>query len=176
MEYFPTTIGDAKKKLSFYPKNVFDKIENKFMVTLSELETIFKISELLQGLWIKSKSSKRQNNHPAKTEEKVKRLKAKVLDLTRRYEGKLREKEQENEVLEYQVVNLTEQIRAAEKTCSEQHIQLEIKDESFEWQENMKKQLENQEEEIKSLKTKVDDLTKEVQMLKDCGKTKIYAE
>jgi len=65
------------------------------LVTLSELETVFKISELLQGLWIESKSSKRQNNHPAETEEGVKRLKAKVLDLTRRYEGKLREKEQE---------------------------------------------------------------------------------
>ena len=65
------------------------------MVTLSELETIFKISELLQGLWIESKSSKRQNNHPAETEEKLKILKDKVLDLTRRYEGKIREKEQE---------------------------------------------------------------------------------
>ena len=78
--------------------------------------------------------------------------------------------------MKYQVVNLIKQIRAAEKTCSEQHIQLEIKDESFEWQENPKKQLENQEEEIQSLNTKVDDLTKEVQMLKYCGKTKIYAE
>ena len=93
------------------------------MVTLSEIETIFNISELLQGLWIESKSSKRQNNHPAETEE-VKRLKAKVLDLTRRYEGQLREKEHEKEVLKYQVVNLIEQIRATEKTCSEQHIQL----------------------------------------------------
>ena len=78
--------------------------------------------------------------------------------------------------MKYQVFNLTEQIRAAEKTCFEQHIQLEIKSEIFEWQENPKKQLENQEEEIKSLNTKVDDLTKEVQMLKYCGKTKIYAE
>ena len=160
-EDFLTTIKDAKKKLSFYHEYVSDKIENKFMVTLSELETVFKINELLQGLWIESKSSKRQNNHRAGTKEKVKRLKAKVLDL-RRYEGKLREKEQEKEVLKYQVVNLTEQIRAAEKTCSEQHIQLKIKDESFEWKENPKKQLENQEEEIKSLNTKVDDLTKEV--------------
>ena len=78
--------------------------------------------------------------------------------------------------MKYQVVNLIEQIRASENTCSEQHIQLEIKAESFEWQENPKKQLENQEEEIKSLKTKVCDLTKEVQMLKYCGKTKIYAK
>ena len=78
--------------------------------------------------------------------------------------------------MKYQVVNLTEQIRAAEKTCSEQHIQLEIKDESFEWEENPKKQLKNQEEEIKSLNTKVDDLTEEVWMLKDCGKIKTYAE
>ena len=123
-EDFLTTIGDAKKKLSFYPENVFDKIENKFMVTLSELETVFKISELLQGLWIESKSSKRQNDHPAETKEKLKRLKAKVLDVTRRYEGRLREKEREKEVLKYQVVNLDEQIRAAEKTCPEQHIQL----------------------------------------------------
>ena len=91
-EDFLTAIGDAKKKLSFYPENVFDKIENKFMVTLSDLEILFKISELLQGLWIESKSSKRQNNHPAETEQEVKRLKDKVLDLTRRYEGKLREK------------------------------------------------------------------------------------
>ena len=78
--------------------------------------------------------------------------------------------------MKYQVVNLTEQIRASENTSSEQHIQLEIKPESFECQENPKKWLEIQEEEIKSLKTKVDDLTKEVQMLKYCGKTKIYAE
>ena len=46
-------------------------------------------------MWIKSKSSKRQNNHLAENKEKVKRLKDKVLDLTRKYEGKLREKEQE---------------------------------------------------------------------------------
>ena len=78
--------------------------------------------------------------------------------------------------MKYQVFNLTEQIGAAKKTCSEQHIQLEIKAKSFEWQENPKKQLKNQEEEMKSLNTKVDDLTKEVQMLKYCGKTKIYAE
>ena len=133
-EDFLIAIENTKKKISFYPINVFDKIENMFMVTLSELETIFKISELLQGLWIQSKSSKRQNNHPTKTEEKVKRLKAKFLDVTRRYEGQLREKEQEKEVLKYQVVNLTEQIRATKKTCSEWHIQLEIKVESFEWQ------------------------------------------
>ena len=91
-EDFLTTIKDAKKKLSFSLKNVFDKIENKFMVTLSELETVFKINELLQGVWIESKSSKSQNNHQVETEEEVKRLKSKVLDLTRRYEGKLREK------------------------------------------------------------------------------------
>ena len=68
--------------------------------------------------------------------------------------------------MNYQVFNITKQIGIAEKIVSEQNIQLGMKPENFEWQENMKKQLKNQEEEIKVLKTKVDDLTKEVKMLK----------
>ena len=78
--------------------------------------------------------------------------------------------------MKYQVDILTKQIETAKKIIYEQDIQLGMKPENFKWQENLKKQLKNQEEEIKVLKTKVDDLTKEVQKLKDYGKSKTYVE
>ena len=86
-EYFLIVIGDTKKKLGFHPKNVFDNIENKFMVTLSELETIFKISELLQGLWIESKGSRRKYKSPEDTKNDLKILKDKFFALTKKHEA-----------------------------------------------------------------------------------------
>ena len=86
-EYFLTTIEDAKKKLSFYPKNVFDSIENKFMATLSELEIVFKISELLQGLWTDSKNSRRTCKSPVDTKNDLKILKDKFYALTKKHEA-----------------------------------------------------------------------------------------
>ena len=58
-EDFLIAIENTKKKISFYPINVFDKIENMFIVTLSDLEIVFKINELLHGLWMESKNSRR---------------------------------------------------------------------------------------------------------------------
>ena len=58
-EDFLIAIENTKKKIRFYPINVFDKIENMFMVILSELETVLKINELLHELWMESKNSRR---------------------------------------------------------------------------------------------------------------------
>ena len=86
-EDFLTTIGDAKKKLSLYPEMFFDKIENKFMVTLSELKTIFKISELLHGFWIESKRSRRKYKSREDTKNDLKILKDKFFALTKKHEA-----------------------------------------------------------------------------------------
>ena len=55
----------------------------------------------------------------------------------------------------------------------EQKVQLENKELEL---KTVLSELRNQKEEIKGLKTKVDDLTKEGQILKDCGKSKTYVE
>ena len=86
-EDFLIAIENTKKKISFYPINVFDKIQNMFMVTSSELETIFKISELLQGLWIESKGSRIKYKSPEDTKNDLKILKDKFFALTKKHEA-----------------------------------------------------------------------------------------
>ena len=58
-----------------------------FMVTLSELETIFKINELLHGLWMESKNSRRICKSPVNTENELKILKDKFCALTKKHEA-----------------------------------------------------------------------------------------
>ena len=87
-EDFITAVGNTNKKLIFYPTKYFDEIENKFMTTLDEFEKLQKINVLLQQLMDESKKKiNGQYNHPVDTEEEVRILKAKILDLTRRYEA-----------------------------------------------------------------------------------------
>ena len=86
-ESFLIAIENTKKRISFYPINVFDKIENMFMVTLCELETVFKINELLHGLWMESKNSRRKCKSPVDTKNDLKILKDKFCALTKKHEA-----------------------------------------------------------------------------------------
>ena len=58
-----------------------------FMVTLSELETIFKINELLHGLWMESKNSRRTCKSLVDPENDLKILKDKFCALTKKHES-----------------------------------------------------------------------------------------
>ena len=84
---FLIAIENTKKKISFYPINVFDKIENMFMVTLSELETVFKINELLHGLWMESKNSRTTCKSLVDTKNNLNILKDKFCALTKKHEA-----------------------------------------------------------------------------------------
>ena len=86
-EDFLIAIENTKKKISFYPINVFDKIENMFMVTLSDIETVFKINELLHGLWMESKNSRRTCKSLVDTKNDLKILKDKFCALTKKHEA-----------------------------------------------------------------------------------------
>ena len=82
----------------------------------------------------------------------------------------LEDNEVEDKRLNDKVLDLT---RRYETKNIEQKIQLENKELEL---NTVLSELRNQKEEIKGLKTKVDDLTKEGQILKDCGNSKTYVE
>ena len=87
-EDFITVVGNTMKKLRFYPTKYFYEIENKFMTTLDEFEKLQKINVLLQQLMYESEKKRNgQYNHLVDIEEKVRRLKDKILDLTGIYEA-----------------------------------------------------------------------------------------
>ena len=57
------------------------------MVTLSELEIVFKINELLHGLWTESKNSRRICKSPVDTKNDLKILNDKFCALTKKHEA-----------------------------------------------------------------------------------------
>ena len=90
------------------------------MVTLSELETVFKISELLQGLWTDSKNSRRKCKSLVNTKNDLKILKDKFCALTKKHEAA-------EMILNEQRIQLDHKEKELKNTFSSFNLQLEYK-------------------------------------------------
>ena len=109
------------------------------MVTLSDLETVFKINELLHGLWMESKNSRRTCKSLVDTKNDLNILKDKFCALTKKHE-------------------------AAEMILIEQRIQLDDKEKELNntfYSFNL--QLENKINEIKEVKYAVFNLRRQIE-------------